>query len=84
MSCVIFFLLIVFILCQGNSGVGKTLLIESMLQSLVLPDGNFVRPGTILGDVLQYNPTKGTITTKLAQTTDLIMENVESGSKYDR
>ncbi|CAF4004150.1 unnamed protein product, partial [Rotaria sp. Silwood2] len=69
------------VLLTGNSGVGKTLLIEAMLRSLTLPDGNFVRPGTILGDILQYNATKSSTTTKLVQTTDLPVENTEGGGK---
>ncbi|CAF4669138.1 unnamed protein product [Rotaria sp. Silwood1] len=67
------------VLLTGNSGVGKTLLIESMLRLLMLPDGNFVRPGTILGDVLQYNATKSSTTTKLTQTVELPTENIEGG-----
>lgn len=70
------------VLLTGNSGVGKTLLIEAMLRSLTMPDGNFVRPGTILGDVLQYSATRTTTTSKLAQTGDLIIESTEAGSKY--
>ena len=68
--------------CLGNNGVGKTLLVEAMLRSLTLPEGNFVRPGTILGDVLQYSATRGTTTSKLAQTNDLGFENTDGGRKY--
>ena len=53
-----------------------------MLASLTLPEGNFIRPGTILGDVLQYNATRSTTTSKLAQTSDISGENAEGGSKY--
>lgn len=53
-----------------------------MLRSLTLPEGNFIRPGTILGDVLQYNATRGAATSKLAQTSDIPLENTEGGSKY--
>lgn len=70
------------VLLTGNNGVGKTLLVEAMLRSLTLPEGNFIRPGTILGDVLQYSATRGSPTSKLAQTTDLSFENTEGGSKY--
>jgi hypothetical protein len=69
---------------KGNSGVGKTLLIEAMLRSLTSPDGNFIRPGTILGDVLQYNATRSSAISKLAQAGDTITENTEGGSKYNR
>ncbi len=70
------------ILLTGNSGVGKTLLIEAMLRSLSLPEGNYVRSGTILGDVLQYNAAKSSSTSKLAQAADAPVENTEGGSKY--
>ncbi len=53
-----------------------------MLRSLTLPDGNFIRPGTILGDVLEYNATRTTTSSKLAQAGDIITENTEGGSKY--
>jgi hypothetical protein len=69
-------------LCKGNSGVGKTLLVEAMLRSLSLPEGNFVRPGTILGDVLQYSAARSATTSKLAQAGDAPVENAEGGSKY--
>ena len=49
-----------------------------MLRSLSAPDGNFVRPGTILGDVLQYNAARHSLTSKLAQTSELGLENFES------
>ncbi|CAF1414036.1 unnamed protein product [Rotaria sordida] len=68
------------VLLTGNSGVGKTLLIEAMLRSLTLPNGNFVRPGTILGDILEYNATKTSTTTKLAQIGELPVENTEGGA----
>jgi hypothetical protein len=54
-----------------------------MLRSLTLPDGNFVRPGTILGDILQYNAARSSTTSKLAQTSDTAVENIEGGSKYN-
>jgi hypothetical protein len=54
-----------------------------MLRSLTLPDGNFIRPGTILGDVLQYNAARASITSKLAQAGDIPVENTEAGSKYN-
>jgi hypothetical protein len=54
-----------------------------MLRALTLPDGNFIRPGTILGDVLQYNATRSSITSKLAQAGDITSENTEGGSKYN-
>ena len=57
-------------------------MVEAMLRSLTLPDGNFIRPGTILGDVLEYNATRTTTSSKLAQTGDLITENTDGGSKY--
>ena len=69
---------------KGNSGVGKTLLIEAMLRSLTAPDGNFVQPGTILGDILQYNASKSIITSKLVQAVDISMENTEAGGKSNR
>ncbi|CAF2714574.1 unnamed protein product [Rotaria sp. Silwood2] len=69
------------ILLTGNSVVGKTLLIEAMLRSLTLPEGNFVPPGTILGDVLQYNATRHTTTSKLAQAGDIPVENTEGGRR---
>lgn len=73
-----------FFLCYlGNSGVGKTVLIESMLRSLTAPDGNFVRAGTILGDVLQYSAARGTISTKLAQAGESSLENAENSSKFN-
>lgn len=65
------------ILCIGNSGVGKTALIESMLYLLSLPEGNHVRPGTILGDILQYSAAKTSTTTKLTQTSEPPLENME-------
>lgn len=56
-----------------------------MLRSLTMPEGNFVRPGTILGDILQYNPTRSTLTTKLAQTNDAPVEaTTETGGMYIR
>jgi len=72
------------VLLTGNSGVGKTLLIEAMLRSLTLPDGNFIRPGTILGDVLQYNAARSTMASKLAQTGDIVVENSENSGKSMR
>ncbi len=54
-----------------------------MLRALALPDGNFVRPGTILGDILQYNATKSSTASKLAQAGDIPPENAEGGSKYN-
>ncbi|CAF3746445.1 unnamed protein product [Rotaria socialis] len=68
------------VLLTGNSGVGKTLLIESMLRSLTSPDGNYVRPGTILGDILQYSATKSSSTTKLAQNSEVLADNVEGAA----
>jgi DNA replication protein DnaC len=65
----------------GNSGVGKTLLIEAMLRSLASPEGNFVRQGTILGDVLQYNAARTSTTSKLAQGGEITTDNTESGGK---
>ena len=41
-----------------------------MLRSLTLPDGNVVRPGTILGDVLQYNAARHTMASKFAKAGD--------------
>lgn len=52
-----------------------------MLRSLTAPDGNIVRPGTILGDVLQYNAARHSITSKLAQESDGSFENSENSSK---
>jgi hypothetical protein len=54
-----------------------------MLRSLTLPDGNFVRPGTILGDILQYNAARNSTTSKLAQAGDVTVENTEGASKYN-
>ena len=65
----------------GNSGVGKTQLIESMLRSLTLPDGNVVRPGTILGDVLQYNAARNAMASKFAQAGDSTLESSTSSGK---
>ncbi|CAF0983043.1 unnamed protein product [Adineta steineri] len=66
------------VLLTGNSGVGKTLLIEAMLRSLTLPDGNFVRPGTIIGDVLEFNAARGITASKLAQTSDVPPETTKA------
>ncbi|CAF5130703.1 unnamed protein product, partial [Rotaria magnacalcarata] len=48
-----------------------------MLRSLTSPEGNYVRPGTILGDILQYSATKSSSTIKLAQNSEVPAENVE-------
>lgn len=55
-----------------------------MLRALTMPDGNVVRPGTILGDVLQYNAARHSLASKLAQAGDMPIENSDnSGMTID-
>jgi hypothetical protein len=55
-----------------------------MLRSLTLPDGNFIKPGTILGDVLEYNAARSTITSKLAQANDVPPETTKGDGMYNK
>jgi hypothetical protein len=55
-----------------------------MLRSLTLPDGNFVKPGTILGDVLEYNSARSTMTSKLAQANEPPPETTKGDGMYKK
>ncbi|MBN3325639.1 DYH1B protein, partial [Atractosteus spatula] len=46
------------VLLTGDSGVGKSMLIHSMLQMLQKEGGHLVKPGTILGQVFLHNQAK--------------------------
>ncbi|KAM8945402.1 dynein axonemal heavy chain 14 [Pelodytes ibericus] len=46
------------VLITGDSGVGKSTLIQNMLQKLQAPGGISVNTGTILGDILLFNESR--------------------------
>ncbi|CAM4551630.1 unnamed protein product [Caretta caretta] len=46
------------VLITGDSGIGKTAMIQNMLERLQKQGGLFVKSGTILGDVILYNEVK--------------------------
>ncbi|XP_063775070.1 dynein axonemal heavy chain 14 isoform X3 [Pseudophryne corroboree] len=46
------------VLLTGDSGVGKSTLIQNMLERLQKPDGLSVKAGTVLGDVFLFNEAK--------------------------
>nr|XP_015200682.1 PREDICTED: dynein heavy chain 14, axonemal isoform X2 [Lepisosteus oculatus] len=46
------------VLLTGDSGVGKSMLIHSMIQMLQKEGGHLVKPGTILGQVFLHNQAK--------------------------
>ncbi|XP_075781391.1 dynein axonemal heavy chain 14 isoform X1 [Pelodiscus sinensis] len=46
------------VLITGDSGIGKTVMIQNMLERLQKQGGLFVKTGTILGDVILHNEAK--------------------------
>ncbi|XP_075057079.1 dynein axonemal heavy chain 14 [Mixophyes fleayi] len=46
------------VLLTGDSGVGKSTLIQNMLEKLRKPDGLCVKNGTVLGDIFLFNESK--------------------------
>ncbi|KAM3930843.1 dynein axonemal heavy chain 14 [Leptodactylus fuscus] len=75
------------VLLTGDSGVGKSTLVQNMLEKLQKPRGLSVRAGTVLGDVFLYNETRKisllqniTSLTTVSKGDDDLALSVEDGS----
>ncbi|XP_078399007.1 dynein axonemal heavy chain 6-like, partial [Cetorhinus maximus] len=79
------------VLLTGESGVGKSALIQEMLSKLQKPKGSLIQPKTILGNIFFYNEMKHERTTMLfstqttsAQTQAQVLEKLVKRSRNRR